>query len=90
MIDAIAIVRGAPHEDEARRFYEFVTSPESLVHAAQAYYRIPARTDIDRSRLPGWMNESFKRLDIDWDLLRKDGGDWLRYWDTEIRGRGLK
>jgi iron(III) transport system substrate-binding protein len=85
--DAIAIVRGAPHEEEARRFYEFVTTPESLVHAAQNYSRIPARTDLDRKQLPAWMNESFTRMPLDWDLLRKHGNDWLRYWDTEIRGR---
>lgn len=87
IIDAIAIVRGAPHEEEAKRFYEFVTTTESLVHAAQTYYRIPTRADVDRSQLPAWMNESFKRMPIDWDLLRREGGEWLRYWDSEIRGR---
>ena len=85
--DGIAIVRGAPHEEEARRFYEFVTTPESLVHAAREYYRIPARTDLDRSQLPAWMNEPFTRLHVDWELLRKEANNWLRYWDTEIRGR---
>lgn len=88
--DGIAIVRGAPHEEEARRFYEFVTTSEALVHAARDYYRIPVRTDIDRQQLPAWMNEPFTRLPLDWDLLRKQGDDWLRYWDTEIRGRGGK
>lgn len=85
--DGIAIVRGAPHEEEARRFYEFVTTPESLTYAAHKYYRIPVRTDLDRSQLPGWMNEPFTRMPLDWDLLRKQGSEWLRYWDTEIRGR---
>jgi iron(III) transport system substrate-binding protein len=85
--DGIAIVRGAPHEDEARRFYEFVTSPESLIHAARTYGRIPARTDFDRQQLPPWMNEPFARLPLDWDLLRKHGQDWMTYWDTQIRGR---
>jgi iron(III) transport system substrate-binding protein len=90
IIDGIAIVRGAPNEAEARRFYEFVTTPESLVHAAQTYYRIPVRTDIDRAQLPSWMNEPFNRMPLDWDVLRKQGGEWLRYWDTEIRGRSQK
>jgi iron(III) transport system substrate-binding protein len=85
--DGIAIIRGAPNEEEARRFYEFVTTPESLVYAAQRYYRIPVRTDLDRAQLPAWMNEPFTRLPLDWDLLRKAGGEWLRYWDTEIRER---
>jgi hypothetical protein len=33
------------------------------------------------------MNEPFTRLTLDWELLRKNGNDWLRYWDTEIRGK---
>jgi iron(III) transport system substrate-binding protein len=85
--DGIAIVRGAPNEAEARRFYEFVTTPESLTYAAHKYYRIPVRTDLDRRQLPDWMNEPFTRLPIDWSLLRQQGGEWLRYWDSEIRGR---
>lgn len=88
--DAIAIVKGSPNEAEARRFYEFVTTPESFVHAAKVYYRIPVRTDIDRTQLPAWMNEPFTRMPVDWELLRKEGNDWLRYWDTEIRGRSQK
>ena len=87
VIDGIAIVRGGPNAEEAKRFYEFVTTPESLTYAAHKYYRIPVRTDIDRSQLPAWMNEPFTRMPLDWDLLRKNGNDWLRYWDTEIRGR---
>jgi len=83
--DGIAIVRGGPNPEEAKRFYEFVTTPESLAYAAHRYYRIPARTDIDRSQLPAWMNEPFTRMPLDWELLRKNGNDWLRYWDTEIR-----
>lgn len=85
--DGIAVVRGAPHEEEARRFYEFVTTTESLTYAAQKYYRLPIRTDINRAQLPAWMNEPFQRMALDWDLLRRDGGEWLRYWDAEIKGR---
>jgi iron(III) transport system substrate-binding protein len=87
IIDGIAIIRGAPNEEEAKRFYEFVTTPESLAYAAQKYYRIPVRTDLDRTQLPAWMNEPFQRMQLDWDLLRKQGSEWLRFWDTEIRGR---
>lgn len=85
--DGIAIVRGCQHEEEARRFYEFVTTPENLIYAAHNYYRIPSRTDLDRSQLPAWMNEPFTRMPLDWDLLRKESNEWLRYWDTEIRSR---
>lgn len=88
--DGIAIVRGAPNEAEAKRFYEFVTTEESLVLAAKKYYRIPVRTDIDRAQLPAWMNERVNEMPLDWDVLRKQSGEWLRYWDTEIRGRSKK
>ncbi|HZE68132.1 MAG TPA: extracellular solute-binding protein [Pyrinomonadaceae bacterium] len=86
--DGIAIIRGAQNEAEARQFYEFVTTSESLVHAAKNYYRIPVRLDVDRSQLPEWMNQPMSRLPLDWDVLRKQSGEWMRYWDTEIRGRG--
>ena len=88
VIDGIAIVRGAPNEEEAKRFYEFVTTEENLVYAAQKYYRLPIRESLDRSKLPAWMNEPFIRMPLDWDVLRKEGGEWLKYWDTQIRGRG--
>lgn len=88
VIDCIAIVRGAPHEEEARRFYEFVTTSDSLINSARNYYRIPARNDIDRKQLPDWMNAPFARMTLDWDLLRSQGNDWMRYWETNIRGRG--
>ena len=83
--DGIAIVHGAQHEAEAKRFYEFVTTSESLVIAAKKYYRIPVRNDIDRSQLPAWMNERVNAMPLDWNVLRKQSGEWLRYWDTEIR-----
>jgi iron(III) transport system substrate-binding protein len=88
--DGIAVIKGTPNEEEARKFYEFVTTPESLVLAATRYYRIPVRTDIDRRQLPDWMNERVNEMPLDWELLRKQSGDWLRYWDTEIRGRSKK
>jgi iron(III) transport system substrate-binding protein len=87
VIDGIAIVRGGPNVEEAKRFYEFVTTPESLTYAAEKYYRIPVRTDLDRTKLPAWMNEPFTRMPLDWVTLRKNGNDWLRYWDTQIRDR---
>jgi iron(III) transport system substrate-binding protein len=88
--DGIAVVRGSPNEEEAKRFYEFVTTPESLVLAAKKYYRMPVRSDIDRTQLPGWMNERVNEMPLDWDVLRNQSSEWLRYWDTEIRGRSKK
>jgi iron(III) transport system substrate-binding protein len=88
--DGIAIVRGGSNEEEAKRFYEFVTTTDSLVLSAKKYYRIPVRTDVDQTQLPAWMNEPVNEMPLDWDLLRKQSGEWLRHWDTEIRGQNKK
>ena len=86
--DGMAIVRGAPNEEDAKRFYEFVNTPESLILAAKKYYRIPVRNDLDRTQLPAWMNEPVNEMQIDWNVLRNQINDWMRHWDTEIRGKG--
>ena len=39
--DGIAIIRGAPNPEEAKRFYEFVTTPESLAYAALSITEFP-------------------------------------------------
>ena len=88
VIDGIAIVKGAPNEEEARKFYEFVTTEESLLHAAEKFYRLPVeRTDLDKAKFPSWMRGEIKRMNVDWNLLRKNGNDWMNYWNNEIRGR---
>ncbi|HEY5884437.1 MAG TPA: extracellular solute-binding protein [Pyrinomonadaceae bacterium] len=86
--DGIAIVRGAPNEEDAKRFYEFVNTPESLTLAAKKYYRMPVRNDLDRTQLPAWMNEPVNEMQIDWNVLRSQINEWMRHWDTEIRGKG--
>ena len=86
--DGIAIVRGAPNEADAKRFYEFVNTPESLTLAAKKYYRVPVRNDLDRTQLPAWMNEPVNEMQIDWNVMRNQINEWLRYWDLEIRGKG--
>ena len=46
LTEGIAILKGAPNRYWAGRFYEFVTSRESLAHQAHAYSKIPARADV--------------------------------------------
>lgn len=88
VVDGIAIVKGAPNEVLARKFYEFVTTQENLIHAANKFYRLPVpRSDVDKTKLPAWMQTDFKRMTLDWNALRKNGADWMRRWDTEIRGK---
>ncbi len=89
LTEGIAIVRRAKNRERAKRFYEFVTSKESLILQAREFYRIPARQDLDPSSLPDWITkEKISLLEVDWALLMKHEQEWLRYWDEKIKGRG--
>jgi iron(III) transport system substrate-binding protein len=89
LVDGIAIVRGAKHEESARRFYEFVTTPDALLHAADSLARIPARTDLPAARLPAWVRDAAatKPLPVDRRLVADSADAWMRYWDAHIRSR---
>jgi len=87
--DGIALIRGAKHPDEAKRFYEFVTSRESVVRQAREFFRIPARTDVPRSDLPSWMQTlDIRALHVDFDTLAAFEKLWMKEWDESVRGRG--
>jgi len=87
--DGIALVKNGPNPKRARQFYEFVTTDSALVHQANAFYRIPVRTDIDRSGLPEWMTRvAIKSMPIDWKRLTTEGPGWMQFWDEHIKGRG--
>jgi iron(III) transport system substrate-binding protein len=89
IIDGIAIVRRTRHLEEARRFYEFVTSRESLLRQAVEFHRIPARNDIARTELPDWLaNLEIKPLPVDWASLASHELEWMKRWDQTIKGRG--
>jgi iron(III) transport system substrate-binding protein len=90
LIDGIAIVRGARQPELARRFYEFVTTPESLRFAADSLLRIPARGDLPPASLPAWIREVngvLKPMQVDRRLLADSLEAWMRYWDANIRNR---
>jgi iron(III) transport system substrate-binding protein len=89
LIDGIAIVRGAPHMDLARKFYEFVTSTQSMIHQAVTYYRIPTRRDIPAANLPVWISaHGWKSMTIDWQDLAAHEQQWMLYWDEHVKGSG--
>jgi iron(III) transport system substrate-binding protein len=91
LVDAIAIVKGAPHPEQARAFYEFVTTPAALRFAADSLLRIPAREDIPVDSLPEWIREaktSIKPMAIDRRLLADSLDAWMTYWDSNVRNRG--
>lgn len=89
--DAIGIVRGARHQAAARAFEEWVGSVGTQLLAAREAYRLPARLDLPPDSVPDWVRDVRKEMKvapIDWDLLARDGADWMRYWDEHVRGKG--
>lgn len=91
LVDGIAIPHNAPQPELAREFIEFVTSPDELVRQAEAFHRIPARTDIEASRLPAWMaGGTFTPMELDWDRLAAETEGWMQTWDEQIKGRGAE
>ena len=91
VIDGVAVVRGTRHPELARAFVEYVGSEEALIEAAQSFFRIPARDDVDPARLPEWLRQSLpniRPMEVDAELVRARTPEWMRYWDANIRRRG--
>jgi iron(III) transport system substrate-binding protein len=88
VVDGVAVVKGAPNAELARRFVDFVGSEEGVLLAARQFYRLPARSDISADSLPPVLRrarEEIKPEPMDWKLLQERGPDWMRYWDENVR-----
>lgn len=86
--DGIALVRGARHPEQAKRFFEFVTSRASLTRQAREFFRIPARSDIPRADLPAWMQTlDLRPLPVNFDTIAVREKEWMKEWDENVRGR---
>jgi iron(III) transport system substrate-binding protein len=91
--DAIAVVKGSEHLDEARRFVEFIGSAEAITVAARDFLRFPARGDIPPDSLPERLRAAQRQIrpePLDWNLLQQKTPDWMRHWDEHVRGRGAR
>ncbi len=85
LTDCIAIVKNAPHPELAKRFYEFATTPDALVHQAQHYAKLPARNDIDRAQLPPKLIEqNIDAMPLDWDEIAANEEAWCARWEKEV------
>ena len=89
--DGIALVRGSRHVAAARLFIDFVGSVEGQLLAARRVFRLPARADLPLDSVPAWVGEverTMVTVPLDWDLVARSGGAWMRYWDQHVRGTG--
>lgn len=86
--EPVAFVKGGPHPEEANLFFDFVTAEETLLRHAEKFFRIPARTDLAKEKLPTWMRDfKLEPLKLDWDELDKHLEAWILRWQTQIRSQ---
>ena len=93
LVDAVAVVRGAPNAEMARQFVEFIGSDAALVPAAREFFRLPARNDFPADSLPPRLRairQQIRPEPIDWSRLQQQGPAWMRYWDEHVRNQGPK
>jgi iron(III) transport system substrate-binding protein len=91
--DSLGLVKGARHPEEAKAFIEYVGSIEAQELAARDAFRLPARTDLPPERLPQWAQDVLKELkpaDVDWDLIAKNGQEWMATWDRTVRNQSAR
>jgi iron(III) transport system substrate-binding protein len=89
--DAVGLVRGAKHAEAARQYIEFVGSVEGQLLTAREVFRLPARDDLPADSVPAWVRQVEREMKVapmDWDLLAREGGSWMAYWDQHVRGTG--
>ncbi|MEE8524002.1 MAG: extracellular solute-binding protein [Thermoanaerobaculia bacterium] len=89
--DSIALVKGSSHSDVARAFIDWVGSREAQKLTAERAFRLPARTDLPPEDLPEWARDALAELvtaEADWELMERQGAEWMNRWDREVRGRG--
>ena len=93
IVDAVAIVRGAPNPEAAKLFVEYIGGNAALVPAVREFFRLPARTDFPQDSMPPRLRAAQKKLvaePMDWKLLQERGNEWMRHWDENVRNRGAK
>lgn len=89
--DGIAIVANCKHPEEAKLFYEFVTTKDSFLILAREHYRIPTRKDIPKELLPKWItSKPIVEMDIDWREFSEKSDEWMKYWEQNIKNKGKK
>lgn len=89
LVDGVAIVKGAKNPDGAKKFLEFLMSPEIAAELAKERFQIPARDDIGKEQLPAFMQSlELKPLELDWNVMAEKEMEWMQYWDENIKGKG--
>ena len=86
MPDASALVKGAPHEDNAKKFLDFTVSQHVQRLLGERFYRRSVRSDVEpASKLPPLKQLTQVDYDVGWASAHRDAilMSWAFYLDTE-------
>ena len=85
--DGTALIKNAPHEENAKRFIDFTVSEDVQTLLSQLYRR-SVRSDIpDASTLPGL--ETLELLDYDLPKLNEQRRQILEFWKSCMTEGGV-
>lgn len=83
--EGIALVKGAPHPEWAKKVYEFVNTPEMLALQAEKFAKVPVRSDLDPATLPEWMaGQVIDPMTIDAKAFAFREQGWMDRWEREV------
>jgi iron(III) transport system substrate-binding protein len=87
VLDCIALVKGpSGATPEARAFYEFVNTLESMEIFAREHARIPVRADFDQSKLLDDIRAvPVKPMEVDRALVKQKTPVWMRRFEEEVK-----
>lgn len=85
LADGIGIITGAPNEEGAKLFAEFLYDEDLRATLAEEYFQIPV-TEIDSE--PSWMEGlEINALDIDWAIAAEHETAWVDHWVNNIKNQ---
>lgn len=85
LADGLGIIEGAPNEEGAKLFAEFLYDPELRTALAEDYFQIPV-TEIDSE--PSWLEGlEITALDIDWAVAAEHETEWVDHWVNNIKNQ---
>lgn len=85
IVDGLGIVKGAPNEEGAKMFAEFLFEPEVRSTLAEDFFQIPV-TDIDVE--PSWLEGvTITPMDVDWTVAAEHEAEWIDYWSSNIKNQ---
>lgn len=86
LVDGLAKVKGGPGGAGADLFITYLMSEEVQGKLAEEKFQIPT---IKLSKEPSWLAElKLTELKVDWDRIGTNETDWIKYWATNIKGKG--